>query len=149
MHFSRVLDIFPSGKRGKGADQVKSSWCVLKKNSRYFKFQRVCSCPSQANQVGHRTMMTTSLQLMTINYSNGDEKAPPQRNVDGFLTTTTTCSAKVPPNSYDQSSRGDLQWYRASQRCTSNPTIIIIDEDEFSNDVRRRSEQAELMIFQL
>lgn len=94
-------------------------------------------------------MMTTSLQLMTINYSNGDEKAPPQQNVDGFLTTTTTCSAKVPPNSYDQSSSGDLQWYRASQRCTSNPTIIIIDEDEFSNDVRRRSEQAELMIFQL
>lgn len=94
-------------------------------------------------------MMTTSLQLMTINYSNGDEKASPQRNVDGFLTTTTTCSAKVPPNSYDQSSSGDLQWYRTSQRCTSNPTIIIIDEDEFSNDVRRRSEQAKLMIFQL
>lgn len=93
----------------------KNSSCSVKRLS-IFRFQRVCSCPSQANQVGHRTTMTTSLLLMTINYSNCNENVL-QRHVhdDQVLTKTPLNSS----SNLDQRSSG------STRQCTSSKTIIV------------------------
>lgn len=96
---------------------AKETRRVLLKRLSIFRFQRVCSCPSQANQVGHRTMMTTSLLLMTINYSNCNENFLQRRHVlDNQVLTKTPLNSS---SNLDQRSSG------SSLQCTSNKTIIV------------------------
>lgn len=83
-------------------------------------------------------MMTTPVQLMTINYSNA-AAVNSHRNVADFMT-------KVPPNSFSGGWYCGHQRGSASEKCSSNKTIItIIDDDD---DDSERSEEAKMMIFQ-
>lgn len=88
-------------------------------------------------------MMTTPVQLMTINCSNAAATAANcQQNVADFMT-------KVPPNSFSRGLYccGYQRGSASSEKCSSNKTIIINIIDDDGGDGERRSGEAK-MIFQ-